>query len=58
MFCVPIEAHSLFKNLRFVPFEDKDMTFSIAFIFRNYEKLDMPSRRFIEFIKEHSLGKT
>ena len=34
LICVPVTPHNLFHNLIFVPFSDKDMTFSVAFSFK------------------------
>ncbi|HOC33441.1 MAG TPA: LysR family transcriptional regulator [Ruminococcus flavefaciens] len=49
---IPVPMTDLFKDLRFVPIEDEDMTFSIAFIYQDYEKLDKPQQRFVEFMRE------
>ena len=53
LICIPTQLTILFKDLRFVPIEDDDMTFSIAFIYQNYNKLDKPLQKFIEFMKEN-----
>ena len=55
LICVPVSAHAIFHNLKFIPFEDKDLTFSVAFLFQQFEKLDVPSRRFIEFMKKQAM---
>jgi DNA-binding transcriptional LysR family regulator len=49
--CIPVPMTELFKDLRFVPIEDEDMTFSIACLYQNYEKLGAPEKRFIEFMR-------
>lgn len=51
LICIPVPMTELFKDLRFVPIEDEDMTFSIAFLYQNYEKLGTPEKRFIEFMR-------
>ena len=51
LICIPVPMTELFKDLRFVPIEDEDMTFSIAFLYQNYEKLGAPEKRFIEFMQ-------
>lgn len=50
---VPIYAHTaLFKNIRTLLLEDTDMTYSIAFVCRNFEKLSVHEKRFIEYVRE------
>ena len=51
LICIPVSMTELFEDLRFVPIEDEDMTFSIAFLYQNYEKLGAPEKRFIEFMR-------
>ena len=53
LICIPVMPHNLFYNLTFVPFSDKNMTFSVAFIFQNYDKLGEPAKRFMEFIVKY-----
>lgn len=43
----------LFKNIVMVPFDDDTLTYSIAFIFQDYEKLDVSAKKFIEYILEN-----
>ena len=43
----------LFKNIVTVPFDDDTLTFSIAFVFQDYEKLDVSAKKFIEYILEN-----
>lgn len=50
---VPVYAHEvLFKNIRTVMLEDKDMTYSIAFVCRDFDKLTVHEKRFIEYVKD------
>lgn len=49
-------ANVLFKNIVMVPFHDETLTYSIAFIFQDYDKLDVSSKKFIEYILEHVNG--
>ena len=55
LICIPVMPHNLFYNLTFVPFSDKNMTFSVAFIFQNYDKLGEPAKRFMEFMKKYAM---
>lgn len=49
-------VHVLFPNIVMVPFDDETLTYSIAFIFQDYEKLDVPAKKFIEYILDHVGG--
>lgn len=40
----------IFKNIRVIPFKEKTLTYSIAFVFQNIEKLDTQDRTFINFV--------
>lgn len=40
----------IFKNIRIIPFDDESLTYSIAFVFQNIEKLDTQDRAFIDFV--------
>lgn len=51
---VPVEAHSMFKNLRLVPFSDQDMLLRICFICQNLDRLEPQTRKFLEFIRTFS----
>ena len=51
LICIPVPMTELFKDLRFIPIEDEDTTFSIAFLYQNHEKLGAPEKRFIEFMR-------
>lgn len=45
-------AHTeLFKNIRTVRLEDEDMTYSIAFVCRDFDKLKGHERQFIEYVR-------
>lgn len=44
---------ALYKNTVLVPFEDKTINWSIAFIFQDYDSLDISSRKFIEYVIEN-----
>lgn len=45
---------TLFKNIQVVALKDKDMTYSITFIYQKLDKLEPQARKFIEFIKNHA----
>ena len=47
-------AKMLFKNIRVVPFDDDTLTYSIAFIFRDYDRLSMTAKRFIKYIADNT----
>lgn len=40
----------IFKNIRVIPFKEKSLTYSIAFVFQNIEKLDTQDRTFMNFV--------
>lgn len=40
----------LFKNIVMVPFDDETLTYSIAFVFQDYDKLDISAKKFMEYI--------
>ena len=42
--------NAIYKNTVIVPFEDKTINWSIAFIFQNYDCLDISSKKFIEYV--------
>lgn len=44
----------LFRNIVMVPFDDDTLTYSIAFTFQDYEKLEAPARKFMEYILENT----
>ena len=44
--------NALYKNTVIVPFEDKNINWSIAFIFQNYDCLDISAKKFIEYVIE------
>ncbi|MGN1318008.1 MAG: LysR family transcriptional regulator [Lachnospirales bacterium] len=45
---------ALYKNTVIIPFEDKTINWSIAFIFQNYDYLDISAKKFIEYVIENS----
>lgn len=47
----------LFPNIVMVPFDDETLTYSIAFVFQDYEKLTKASKIFMEYILEHTKDK-
>ncbi len=44
----------LYPNIALVPFADPTITYCIAFTFRDYDKLEAPARKFIEYITENA----
>ena len=42
-----------YPNIQVVPFADDTLTYCIAFVFQNYDKVTAPSRKFMEYILEH-----
>lgn len=44
--------NTLYENTVIVPFEDKTINWSIAFIFQNYDYLDISAKKFIEYVIE------
>lgn len=42
---------TLFKNVRTVPFEDGALTYSIAFVYQDWERLSPQAKGFIEFVR-------
>lgn len=50
-------ANVLFHNIVTVPFDDETLTYSIAFVFRDYEKLDASARTFMKYILEQVKAK-
>lgn len=40
----------IFKNIKVIPFKEKSLTYSIAFVFQNIEKLDTQDKTFINFV--------
>lgn len=47
-------ANALFKNVVMVPFDESTLTYSIAFIFQDYDKLEPPAKKFMEYILKNS----
>lgn len=50
----PLLNHSIYDNVVMVPFDDKSITWSIAFIHQDYDKLSSAAKKFIDFIKKHT----
>lgn len=46
----PLLDHSVYENIVMIPFDDKDITWSIAFIHQDYNKLSPAAKKFIDFI--------
>ena len=47
-------AKMLFKNMRMIPFNDSTLTYCIAFIFKDYDKLRPLAKKFMDFIKTNT----
>ena len=47
-------AKMLFKNIRMIPFDDDTLTYCIAFIFKDYDRLSPTAKMFMDFIKENT----
>ena len=47
-------AKMLFKNIRMIPFDDDTLTYCIAFIFKDFERLSPTAKMFINYTKEHT----
>ena len=47
-------AKTQYPNIRMIPFSDRTISYSIAFIFRDYDKLDVAAKKFIEFVVDRS----
>ena len=48
-------AKMLFKNMRTIPFDDPTLTYCIAFIFKDYDKLRPLAKKFMDFIKMNTV---
>ena len=48
-------AKMLFKNIRMIPFDDDTLTYCIAFIFKDYDRLSPTAKMFMDFIKENTV---
>ena len=48
----PLLDHAVYENIVMVPFDDKDITWSIAFIHQDYDKLSSAAKKFIDYIIE------
>lgn len=49
----PLLDNAIYENIVMVPFDDKDITWSIAFIHQDYEKLSAAAKKFIAYIIDH-----
>lgn len=49
----PLLDNAIYENIVMVPFDDKDITWSIAFIHQEYEKLSAAAKKFIAYITEN-----
>lgn len=50
----PLLDSKIYENIVMVPFDDKDITWSIAFIYQDYEKLSSAAKKFIRYIAENA----
>ena len=48
-------AKMLFKNMRMIPFDDPTLTYCIAFIFKDYDRLSPMAKRLMNYIKENTV---
>lgn len=48
----PMLDSSVYKNVVMVPFDDKTITWCIAFIYQDYEKLSAAAKKFMDFLIE------
>lgn len=46
----PLLDNGIYENIVMVPFDDRSITWSVAFIHQNYEKLSAAAKRFIAYI--------
>ena len=49
----PLLDNAIYENIVMVPFDDKGITWSIAFIHQDYEKLGAAAKKFIAYIIDH-----
>lgn len=50
----PMLDRSVYENVVMVPFDDKSITWCIAFIYQDYEKLNAAAKKFISFMIENA----
>lgn len=50
----PLLDNAVYENIVMVPFDDEDITWSIAFIHQDYDRLSAAAKRFIQYIVEHA----
>lgn len=49
----PLLDKSIYTNVVMVPFDDETITWSISFIYQDFNALDKPSKKFIDFMLEN-----
>ena len=49
----PLLDNAVYENIVMVPFDDKSITWSIAFIHQDYERLSAAAKKFIAYIIGH-----
>ena len=49
----PLLDNAIYENIVMVPFDDKSITWSVAFIHQDYEKLSGAAKKFIGYIREN-----
>ncbi len=47
----PLLDSTVYTNIRMIPFDVKTITWSVAFIYKDYNKLSAATKRFIDFIR-------
>lgn len=50
----PLLDDAIYENIVMVPFDDKDITWSVAFIHQDYEKLSVAAKKFIQYIVDYA----
>lgn len=45
---------SVYENVVMIPFDDKTITWCVAFIYQDYEKLGTAAKKFMRFIVEET----
>ncbi len=53
---IGVRSHNLelYSDIRFIPFRDEGTTVNIELIYRNYNKLSEPMKKFFDFMKSYS----
>lgn len=47
----PLLNTTVYPNIKMIPFDDKTITWSVAFIHKNYNKLNATAKKFIDYIR-------